>query len=313
MAKNAGILSVGSVNLDVQVRAERWPSESETVLGTDYLCAGGGKAANVALVAARLGAPAKLFGRIGDDAFAELALSNLIKHRVGLSGVKRVSGQSTALAMVLVRPDGNKAIVAAPNANECWEKDAEQELARVITACDPSSILVVDLEVPERIVRAALKAARERGITTVLDPSPASRMDEDLFALSDYLTPNPREAELLTGIKVKDANDAQRAGQKLVKSGVRHACVKLPKGGAVLAAREGVHVLGSPRVEVVDQTGAGDAFAGGLAYALWSGNPPREAVCQAILTSTFAVTRYGAQASYPSREELDRFVAQARS
>jgi ribokinase len=307
------VLSLGSINLDVQVRAPHWPTESETVLAGDFLCAGGGKAANVALLAARLGTPSQLFGRIGDDSFAELALTNLKAARVDLRHVRRASGQATALAMIVVRPDGDKTIVLSPNANACWEEGAEHDLVRSIGKADESSVLVADLEVPLPIVRKALKAAREKHLVTILDPSPADRMEDDLFELCDYVTPNPREAQRLTDIAVKREEDAIRAGRKLVERGAKHGCVKLQGGGAILASPEGVHVLRAPRVKVVDQTGAGDAFAGGLAVGLCAGLPALEAMRHAILTSTFAVTRYGSQAAYPSRAEFERFCEKVRA
>jgi ribokinase len=310
MTGRRAVLSVGSINLDIQVRAERFPQESETLLAHDCLCAGGGKGANVALLAARLGSPARLFGRVGDDVFAGLALAGLRETRIELTGVKSVADQQTGTTMIVVREDGDKTIVLAPNANQCWEQDSEQEVSRSVWEAEPGSVLVTDLEIPLSIVHAALTAARERGLVSILDPSPANRMQPRLLALCDFLTPNPREAEELTGHKVVSEEDAVRAGRALLDVGVRNACVKLRDGGAALVNNEGVSIVRPVRSQVVDKTGAGDAFAGGLAVALISGRAPRDAVKFAVSTASFAVTRYGSQAAYPTRAELERFASE---
>lgn len=311
--RRSTVLSLGSINVDLQVRAEQWPTASETTLASDYLQAGGGKAANVALLASRLGVPARLFGRIGEDVLADLALGELRDAEVDLRGVSRAAGAATAISMIVVRPDGDKTIVLAPNANMSWTESAEDALARAIGAAEKDAILVADLEIPERIVRACLRAARERGLTTVLDPSPADRVDDELLSLSDYLTPNPRECERLTDVRVTSEEDARRAGRALLGRGVSHACMKLQHGGALLVGEREQELFRAPKVEVVDKTGAGDAFAGGLAAALACGRSAHEAVQQAVAASTFAVTRYGSQAAYPTRDELARFMAEKRA
>jgi ribokinase len=305
------VLSLGSINLDIQVRAESFPASSETLSGTDYLRASGGKGANAALIAARLGAEVRLFGRVGDDAFADLALAGLREDAIDLSGVQQIPGQSTGTALIVVRADGDKSIVLAPNANQHWEPGAEQAIAHSIRDCGAGSVLATDLEVPVDVVRAALKASRDSGHSTLLDPSPGDCMQADLYGLCDFITPNPREAERLTGIAVKDEEAALRAGRELLKRGARHACMKLGDGGAALVSREDEWVARAPKVRVVDKTGAGDAFAGALAVALLERRAPREALRFAVLASTYAVTRYGSQAAYPRRAELERFAREA--
>lgn len=307
MTQPRAVLSLGSINLDIQVRAESFPASSETVFGTDYLRASGGKGANVALIAARLGAEVRLFGRVGDDPFAELALAGLRDSAVDLTGVRPVSGQSTGTALIVVRADGDKTIVLAPNANQHWEAGAPPAIARTVSDSEAGSVVATDLEVPVEVVRAALKASRESRHLTLLDPSPGDRMQHDLYELCDYITPNPREAEELTGIAIKNAKAALRAGRELVKRGAGCACMKLGDGGAALVSREDEWVAHAPKVHVVDKTGAGDAFAGALAVALFERQAPRDALHFAVLASTYAVTRYGSQAAYPQREQLERF------
>jgi ribokinase len=211
--------------------------------------------------------------------------------------------------MIVVRADGDKTIVLSPNANLCWEEGAERDVARRVKESGAGTVLAVDLEVPLPIVRAALTAARANGLTTVLDPSPADRMTDDLYALTDYLTPNPRETERLTGSPVRHAEDAIGAARTLIAAGARSACVKLPDGGALLMGDGAPQLVHAPKVQVVDKTGAGDAFAGALAVALAKARSPRDAVDYAVLASSYAVTVYGSQAGYPTADALARFAA----
>jgi ribokinase len=294
--------------LDLQVRADAWPTQSETVLARDFLRASGGKGANVAFLAARLGVAARLFGRVGDDAFAELALAPLRAVGVDLVQVKRRPNAATGTSMIVVRDDGDKTIVLAANANLGWEEEATEGAARWVAEAPAGSVLVADLEVPTDVVREALRAARARGLTTVLDPSPGDRMERDLYACVDFLTPNPREAQRLSGIEVRTRADAERAGRELHQLGAGCVCMKLGDGGAVLVDARGTRSFDAPKVEVVDKSGAGDAFAGALGAALTQGRAVDAALRQAVLAATFAVTRYGSQASYPDAESLARFA-----
>ncbi|HTU63851.1 MAG TPA: PfkB family carbohydrate kinase [Polyangiales bacterium] len=310
MSSQRCVLAIGSINLDLQVKADGWPEQSETLLGREFLCAGGGKAANVAAFAAKLGIPSQLIGRVGDDSFAELALAGLRSLRVNLDGVSPVRGP-TAVSMIVVRDDGDKTILLAPNANEQWESDAERSVRAAVERCAPGSSVGVDLEIPERIVLCALQAARARELQTVLDPSPADRATDEMLALCTYLVPNPRETERLTDVKVRSEADAKKAGERLLERKVANVCIKLPDGGALLMSERGSELAKPPNVKVVDKTGAGDAFAAGLCVALYEDLQPRAALRMAVAAASFAVTRYGSQAAYPTRGELDKLLAEA--
>jgi ribokinase len=303
------VLAVGSINLDLQVKGEGWPQQSETLLAREFLCAGGGKAANVAVFAAKLGIQARLVGRVGDDNFAELALKDVESLGVNTDGVSRVRG-ATGVSMIVVREDGDKTILLAPNANENWETNGEQAVRDSIEQCAPGACVCVNLEIPTRIALAALQAARQKALTTVLDPSPADRANDELLALSTYVVPNPRETERLTQIRVRSEADAEAAGKQLIERGAANACIKLPDGGAVLVHAAGCEVVRPPSVRVVDKTGAGDAFAAGLCAAVYEELQPRAALRMAVAAASFAVTRYGSQAAYPTRSELDHLLAE---
>lgn len=309
---HAAILSVGSVNVDFQVRTDRWPGpgETETLLGREFLMIGGGKAANVAFLARRLGCEARLFARVGDDLLADHALRPLQESGVDLREVRRVRGQATGVALIDVRADGEKAIVLAANANEAWTAIDEEHIGTAIRAAPDGSVLAIDLEVPVNVVRRAIYAARTRGHTIVLDPSPASRLDDDLCRMADYVTPNTTEVELLTGVTVRSLADGIRAGEQLLARGARAALVKLGAQGCAFSRGDTRLHVHAARRDAVDTTGAGDAFTGGLAAGILEQRPVEEAVRYAVAASAFAVTRYGSQSSYPSRREFEHELSQ---
>lgn len=303
------LLALGSINLDLQVRADRWPEAGESMLTSDMLRVGGGKAANRAVLARRLGAPARLIGRVGDDDFADEALRGPKSDGVDVTHVRRVPERSTAVAMIVVRSDGDKTILLAPNANMSWETGSTTSVADIIAAAPSGSVVTLDLEVPGDIVLAAAKAARARGLTVTVDPSPADEMQAALYEFIDVITPNPAEARTLTGVTVTDEDSATRAGHKLISRGVATACMKLPDGGCVLVRRDLTRRYAAPKSEVVDKTGAGDAFAGALATELVLGADLVTSVRSAVAAASLAVGKYGSQAAYPDRRALDGFLA----
>lgn len=303
----AQIISLGSLNVDFQMRVKRHPERGETLLAENYLMASGGKGANVAFIARRLGVKARLLARLGDDPLAEEALRPLRQIGVDLSFTKSVKGQSTGASFIAVQPDGNKTIVLATNANEFWTVADTDEVIKVIHQAPADSILVTDLEVSIDVVRQALVTARQRGLRTVLDPSPAERMTAEIYPLVDYMTPNPPEAEQLTGISVRSSEDGCRAGRALLACGVGTVLVKL-SDGCVIVNQEFQEYLPAPRVRVVDKTGAGDAFAGTLAVALLQGKTSKEAARFAVAAAALAVTYYGSQAAYPTQAKIEQLL-----
>lgn len=305
--ENSGgaILALGSINADFQVRVERWPDAGETMIVRDFVVLGGGKAANVAYFARRVGVPAVLMGRLGDDFLAGLAIESLERSGVDLSHTRRVEGAATGVAMISVRADGDKAILMASNANMAWqEEDAEDAVSAVLSAPE-GSVLVVDLEVPAFVIERSAQAARRRGFKIVLDPSPAERMLEHLYALGDVLTPNVAEARQLTGQAIANAHDAKRAAAMLRQRGTGTVLLKLGGGDCVLCSAGGSRHLQSVPVEPVDTTGAGDAFAAALAIGLLEGRSMQDAALLAVAASSIAVATYGSQPAYPERTSLE--------
>jgi ribokinase len=302
------VVSLGSINVDVELRGSAWPAFGGSSQVTSSSPAGGGKAANVAYVARRLGAEARLIGHVGDDDLARVALRALATAGVDLRGVKVVEGSPTGLAVVLVRPDGEKAIIAANNANDAWTEEDAAAAASHLDQVDGKTVLVVDVDVPVHVVERLAAHARARGIPVVLDPSPPEQVGATLLRLADYVTPDHSEAEQLTDIAVSSPEAAFRAGEALRARGVGTALVKLERGGCV-AVGAGLHVhVPSVPVEPVDSTGAGDAFAAGLAVALAESSSVLDAVHFAVAAATLKVQSYGAQAWQPTRQDVEALV-----
>jgi ribokinase len=300
------ILSFGSINADLQVRADALPDGPGTLAARDVLRTSGGKGANVAVLARRLGADALLLGCVGDDDLATQALEGPRREGVDVTSVRRVPG-TTGLASIVVGPAGDKLIVLALNANDTPASDAGsvEQVERAIASAPPGSVLVVDLEVDPASVTAAVVRARHAGITVVLDPAPTHRLPDDLLSQVDHVTPDHREAAALTGIDTATVEGACEAAEALHQRGPQVAYVKLAAGGCAVAHDGGAHVIDPPpQLDVVDTTGAGDAFAGALAWALSLGLPDQEAAALAVAASACAVGAYGSQESYPSLDEL---------
>lgn len=302
------LYSLGSINADFQVRVDRRPDAGRLLIGRDFARLSGGKAANVAFLARRLGMRAKLLGKVGDDELAEQALGPLREAGVDLSGVSAAPGRPTAVSMVAVLPDGSKSIVLASNANDAWQETDAARVAETLEEAPLGSLLVADYEVPPFVVKRAAEAAAARGLPVVIDPSPAARVDPGVLSHAAAVTPNPDEAEGLTGIHVADPKDAGAAADRLAARGGPAVCLKLAGGGCILAERGRKWAIAPVPVPVVDKTGAGDAFAGGLAVALMEGRPLIEAAAFAVAASHVAVTAYGSQPAYPSRRQIDALL-----
>jgi len=307
------IISLGSINADFQVRAERWAEAGHDFLVTDFMRFGGGKAANVAYAARRLGSPVMLIGHVGDDDLAEQALNPLRQLPLDLQWISRVRGMATGFVTIVVTPDGQKTMIAAHNANDVWTEKEAANAASAVANTAAGSILVADCAISIDPVERALRAAAQRKFPIILDPSPVERVPDRLFPLVEFVTPNPIEAQQLTGIAVQSIEDALRAGRALISRGAKVALMKMPQGGCVtVTANSSIAIRATP-VKVMDTTGAGDVFAGALAIALLERQSLLDAVRFAVAAAHVSVTRYGAQASYPDRTEIEEMVARLPS
>lgn len=300
------VFALGSANLDVQVLAERWPEPGETLLAQRSLVASGGKAANVALLARRLGHPATLIATVGDDDFAARVLAPLEDAGIDLAPVVRRAGASTAMSLVFVREGGDKAIVLAPNANDEWDEAHVERATAALREAPKRSIVVVDFEIPAWVVQRVVAVAGGCGMRVVLDPSPGSRVTDDVLAAAHAVTPNPGEARRLCGVEVDDVDSAGRAGRALRDRGVDVAYVKLHGGGCVVVDAGGEHHVPARGEHAVDSTGAGDAFTGALAVALLEQQSTLASARFAVAAASLAVRTFGSQAAYPERATLER-------
>ncbi len=307
------LLSLGSINADFQVRVGRRPKISETLLGDHFARLSGGKAANVSYLARKLGLRTVLLGHVGDDDLAEQALRPLRRMGVDLSGVRKVTGAGTGVAMITVPPDGKKGIVLAANANHLWQRDDIDEVVRIIEDAPSGAVLVLDCEVPQDLLEEAATTALGCGVKIILDPSPAENASAALIATADIITPNAGEAGALTGVACHDIESAAQAGRVLEEQGARAACIRLEDGGCVLVERERTTVIQPVPLQVVDTTGAGDAFTGALAVAIAENRPLPDAVRFATAASHLAITRYGSQEALPDRARIDQMYAQLSS
>ena len=305
MAKRARIVVVGSVNTDMVVKGKRLPGPGETVSGGHFLMAGGGKGANQAVAAARLGAEVTLIAKVGRDMLGDQAIKAFGREGIRTDGILRDPEQHTGVALILVDNAGENLISVASGANHALTPEEITAAADCIRAAD---VLMLQLETPLKTVTRAAQIAAEAGVPVILNPAPAAALPDELLKCVAYLTPNETEAELLTGIPVCDEASARQAAERLLEVGTRHVIVTLGAKGAQTTSPGGTTLVPSTPVEAVDTTAAGDAFNGGLAWALAGGMPLPEAVRQACLVGALSATRLGAQPSLPTKEELDEFA-----
>jgi ribokinase len=299
------IVVVGSLNMDLVVRAPRQPTPGETILGGPFHTIPGGKGANQAVAIARLGYPVVMVGRVGADAFGQALLENMAAVGADTTWVRRDAEAASGVALIIVDDAGQNSIVVASGANMRLT-EADVEAARETIAA--AAALVLQLESPLPTVAHAVGLAHEHGVPVILNPAPARPLGAELLKQVDYLIPNENETTLLTDIKVSDDASAKLGAEKLLAAGVGTAVITLGERGALLAGERERLLLPAYQVTVVDTTAAGDAFVGAFAVALAEGRPLREATKMAMAAGALAVTKMGAQPAMPNRAELDAFL-----
>jgi ribokinase len=305
------IVVVGSLNMDFVVSVERHPSPGETVLGRDFQMIPGGKGANQACASAKAGANSvdvKMIGRTGLDLFADHLKASLSAAGVNVSAVHSSRGNATGVALIGVDRAGENTIVVAPGANADLAAADVEAMRRVFQG---GRVALFQLETPLATVSAAMKVAREEGLTTMLDPAPAQPLPQALLAHVDILTPNESEALILLGRTPRRVSleEAPEIAQQVRSLGVPAVILKMGGLGCYYLGPDGARHVPGFRVEVRDATAAGDTFNGAFAVALAEGKPAAEALRFANAAAAISVTRVGAQASIPSRGEVDHFLA----
>lgn len=303
--KKPKIVVVGSMHMDLTVKAKTIPSKGETVLGEDFKMAPGGKGANQAAAAARLGAAVTFVGRVGADHFGKLLIDNANRFGINTQFIVKDAEAYTGIALITVDRRGNNIISVAQGADShCRSEDVDMA-DEVIKSCD---ILLVQLEIPLSVVEYAVDKAWQYGVKAILNPAPAQKLSARLFQRVYLLTPNEREASLISGNKIRDIDSAKKVAWAILEKGTANVVITVGKKGAILATKAGVVHLPAPIVKTVDTTGAGDAFCGALAVAISSGKKLNESVLYANCAGALATTRIGAQEALPTREELDTFM-----
>jgi ribokinase len=302
---NPQICVVGSSNIDLVVKSRRLPLPGETILGGKFLMVPGGKGANQAVAAAKLGAQVYLVAKLGDDIFGTQSFENFKKEGVNTDYVTRTNKALSGVASITVDEAGNNSIVVTPGANkELTPKDVEKA-RRAIASC---AVMVSQLEIPLETVEYAARLANQYGMPFILDPAPARKLRHKLLEMTDVIKPNETEAEILTGIKVKDEKTARKAAINLFERGVKTVILTLGSRGFFIFNKETNEFFPAGKVKAVDSTAAGDAFVGGLAFCIARGRTILEAALFANNVAALSVTRIGAQSSLPSMKEVQNFI-----
>jgi ribokinase len=304
MTGHPAVLSAGTVNADFVMGLGAPLQPGASLIAERMLRTSGGRAGNVAVMARRLGAAARLFGCVGTDDLAEQALAGPRAAGVDVGAVRRARGD-TGLATILVGARGTKTMVLAPGANDAFSDADGQGLATAVRGAAEGSVLVVDSELHPAALAPALEAARDAQTVVVLDPSRPARVSDRLLELADHITPNANEAGALAGIEIESPANARCAARRLRERGARHVHVRLRTGGCLSLWPEGETLLLPPRLQVVDTSGAGDAFAGTLATTIIAGTALVDSVRLAVAAAACAVTGFGAQESYADRQALE--------
>lgn len=300
------ITVVGSIHMDFYIRLPKLPVSGETVLGHGFTMLPGGKGANQAVASSKLGAYTYMIGRVGNDIFGEKLIENFKTNNVNTDYVKIDDTTHTGIAFILLdTKTGENMIAVAPGADyNVSEKDVDDAMDVI----EKSDILLLQLEIPISTVVYAAKKAWEKRVRVILNPAPATSLPDEIYKYIHVLTPNRVEASILTNTRIESREDAVRAGKLLIDKGVEYVVITLGGEGSLIISRDFVKYMPAYKVEVVDTTGAGDAFNAALAVSLAEGRDIVEACNIANAAAALKITKLGAQSGLPTREELEEFL-----
>ena len=297
------IIVIGSSNTDMVVRSEHLPRPGESVVGSGFMMAGGGKGANQAVAVARMGHRVIFAAALGDDMFGDAALSGYQRFGIDTSFIVRKDTPS-GVALIMVDSEGQNSISVALGANNSLTID---DVLPALEQIDAGDIVLLQLEIPMATIEAVVAIASAKGAKVILNPAPAATVSENILSKLYLITPNQTEAQTLTGIEVKDEVTANLAAQVLCSRGVDRVVITMGSLGAYLYEDGKGVIIPAKRVAAVDTTAAGDVYNGALCAALAEGMTLVEALSFATKASAISVTRVGAQPSVPTREEVDNF------
>ena len=302
----ARIAVLGDINQDFVMRAERMPRPGETLVGSDLRLVPGGKCANQAVTAARLGAEVTLIGRVGADVFGAELVANFAREGIDTSFIERDPDEATGTAFITLAPSGENSILVCLGANGAISPEQVEGAAEAIEGAD---MLLVQLGAPLDAVLRGMEIAHAAGTPVLFDPAPVHGDLTPMWPHVTIATPNETEAEAITGAPVTDLAQAASAAAWFRHRGVRLAVITLGAQGALVVDGDGARLVRGYAVEVVDTTGAGDAFAGALGVRLAEGAPIDEAPAFANAAGALAASRFGAQTSLPTRPEIQALMA----
>ncbi len=296
------ILVIGSSNTDMVIKTGKLPGPGETILGGKFLMNPGGKGANQAVAAARLGGKVTFVTKRGNDLFGNQTVGLLMREGINAECVVKDPELPSGVALITVDARGENSIVVAPGANSNLVPD---DIPADVFESNVYSLVLLQLEIPLNTVEYAARMAAGNGVKVILNPAPARELTDSLLSCAWILTPNEVEAEALTGINIKDIATAGKAAEALINRGVKNVIITLGESGAFLRTDEFTGLVPGIKVDSVDTTAAGDVFNGALAVAVAEGKSIREAAEFANRAAAISVTRLGAQASAPYRNEIN--------
>jgi ribokinase len=293
---------VGSANIDLTTFADRFPNAGETIFGQRFDLGFGGKGANQAVAGRLCGADVFMVARVGSDLFGPATIENFKKLGIDTTHVKQVEGWSSGVAPIFVEPNGQNRILVVKGANDALKPADVDAAAEMLKSTD---CIVLQFEIPLETVYYTVAFARKHGIRCILNPAPGQPVDMGALAGLDYFVPNESEAESITGIAVRNVDDARKCANKLLNEGIHRVIITLGAKGSLLASRAASEHVPAFAVKSVDSTGAGDAFIGSFAVFLAEGVPEPEAVRRANLYAGLSTTGVGTQKSFYDRARFD--------
>jgi ribokinase len=296
------IYVIGSSNTDMVIKSEKLPAPGETILGGTFLMNAGGKGANQAVAAAKLEAEVVFVSKVGNDVFGKEAVEGFKSVGINTDYVFTDETNPSGVALILVDAKGENSIAVASGANGNLQPE---EVAQILPHINEGDIVLLQLETPIPTVEYAIEACHKKGATVILNPAPAQSLNESIFQYLTLITPNETEAEILTGIKVTELESAKKAADALRAKGVSNVIITLGAKGAYFQNTENQLLIPSQKVEAVDSTAAGDVFNGALSVALSENKNYQDAIAFACKAAAISVTRMGAQASAPTRNEIN--------
>ncbi|MGE5383847.1 MAG: ribokinase [Omnitrophica WOR_2 bacterium] len=298
------IVVVGSCNTDMVIKADRLPIPGETVLGGTFFMNPGGKGANQAVAAARLGGKVTLISKTGNDVFGKQSVMLYEAENINTNYIDSDPNNPSGVALITVDSFGENCIVVASGANASLNRN---DIDKAVTEIESSDLVLMQLEIPIDTVEYVAEMANKKGIKVILNPAPARALSDKLLKNLYIIIPNKSEAEILSGIKVTDKESAREAADIISEKGVDIVVITLGAQGALIKEHDRYHFVDAIRVDAVDTTAAGDVFCGTVCVGLSEGKNILESVEMAAKASAITVTRMGAQSSIPYRNELSAF------